>query len=59
MAELKPCPFCGSEATIVEMDESWYWEWEVYCPECHATFREHFETKAEATEAWNRRTKNG
>lgn len=37
MAELKSCPFCGKEA-VVEMDEDWYWEWNVYCPECLATF---------------------
>lgn len=57
MAELKSCPFCGEKA-VVEMDEGWYWEWNVYCSECGIHFPNHFETKEEAIEAWNRRVDN-
>ena len=53
MAELKPCPFCGGEA-ILDMDESWYWEWQVFCPHCEAT-QGHFINEQAAREAWNRR----
>lgn len=53
MIKLKPCPFCGGEA-IVEMDESWYWEWHTYCPQCF-TDRGHFNSKYEAIDAWNTR----
>jgi Lar family restriction alleviation protein len=53
MPELKRCPFCGGQG-VVEMDESWYWEYEAYCMNCTATLG-HFNTKAEAIEAWNTR----
>lgn len=53
MVELKPCPFCGGNA-VVDMDESWYWEYKAYCALCGVSM-EYFETKKEAVEAWNRR----
>lgn len=54
MAEkLKPCPFCGGEA-VVDMDESWFWEWEVFCIKCGCALG-HFDTEEEAIERWNRR----
>jgi len=58
MPELKPCPFCGGEA-IAEMNENWYWEYEVYCTKCGATFQTSFDTEEEAVKAWNRRADNG
>ena len=51
--ELKKCPFCGGEA-IVDMDESWYWKWEVLCIKCDCTLG-HFNHKEEAIKAWNKR----
>lgn len=51
--KLKQCPFCGSEP-ILEMDESWYWNYHIFCPECNIT-TEYFETANEAKQAWNRR----
>lgn len=50
---LLPCPFCGGEAAV-EMDESWYWEWEAYCLNCHASLG-HFTSKEEAITVWNTR----
>ena len=61
MAELKPCPFCGSNAFIAE------WNYDlapgnvlthcVECNGCHSTTLE-YGTEEEAIEAWNRRTDN-
>ena len=53
MKELKPCPFCGGEAEI-EMDESWYWNYHVFCQECKIG-TDYYETADEARQAWNRR----
>ena len=53
MTELKPCPFCGGVAKILEH----YWDVEVYCIECQASNRG--DSKAEAIEAWNRRAEDG
>ena len=54
MAELKPCPFCGSEAA-----RSWgvLDSHEVYCIGCHATIKR--DGMEEAIEAWNRRASDG
>ncbi len=54
--ELKPCPFCGGEAKIVN-DE----EFEVFfaiCKHCNASTRL-FDDEVVAIEAWNRRVDNG
>ena len=51
--KLKPCPFCGGVAKILEH----YWDVEVYCIECQASNRG--DSKAEAIEAWNRRAEDG
>ena len=40
---------------IVEVDESWFWEWEAHCVNCSVTLG-HFNTKEEAITAWNTRT---
>ena len=53
MAELKPCPFCGGEATIGWFFDCYY----AYCINCHAEIR--LEGRAEAIEAWNRRAEDG
>ena len=51
---LKPCPFCGStNISVVEAGirtDIWF----VQCEDCTATFP-HFDSKAEAVMAWNRR----
>lgn len=63
MAELKPCPFCGSN----QLDIFYYDPFDGYqgncgsyvilCPRCRARVK--YETKAEAIEAWNRRAEDG
>lgn len=57
MSELKPCPFCGgtdiSCADAGRKTDVWF----IQCEDCFATFP-HFDSKAEAIEAWNRRADN-
>ena len=63
MAELKPCPFCGGEARLIEESISMWsripHDFAVVCKNCHASIRQYFRTEAEAIEAWNRRVDNG
>lgn len=58
MADLKPCPFCGSTRIFVEPDEygsggQWISPIHVGCSDCKA--EQTGETKTEAFERWNRR----
>lgn len=58
MSDLKPCPFCGNEYSLMsgEMAEGSYMLQPgfVFCCECGAEISE-CKTEAEAIEAWNRR----
>lgn len=57
MNDLKPCPFCGSEAEIIDYKDE-YLEQIVTCRNsfCKVNPNTHFfETREEAIEAWNRR----
>ena len=61
MTELKPCPFCGGKARIVENDPfgSQRKEFRCYgviCNGCDAHFWKN--TEEEAIDAWNRRADN-
>lgn len=56
MPELKPCPFCGGEAELLN---SLYGEWIVRCPDCEGMVEKWRETEEEAAEQWNRRADNG
>lgn len=61
MAELKPCPFCGGKARIIQSDpllkgKKEFFIYNVACLECSATVRKC--TEEEAVEAWNRRNKD-
>lgn len=53
--ELKSCPFCGGEN--IDFFSQGAIAWFVQCDDCGATFP-HFDSKAEAIEAWNRRADN-
>lgn len=54
MEELKPCPFCGSEAKFTEPYKNIY---VVSCPNC-GVGSAIFSNLGEAIEAWNRRYKD-
>lgn len=58
MIELKPCPFCGNSAFVVEydytVDNGYIPLYVVECNGCHATTFE-YDTEEEAAAAWNRR----
>ena len=62
MAEIKPCPFCGSIATdygknLNEKELQAKRIWNLCCVQCGAG-TDYFETTKEAIEAWNRRADN-
>ena len=62
MAEkLKPCPFCGGKAKLVNIDASGEQGEEnpivVHCTQCFAK-TDWFGREWEAIDAWNRRTSN-
>lgn len=49
---LKPCPFCGGEAWVIQILENLY---AVECRKCWTRIGTYQPTKAKAIEAWNRR----
>ena len=55
MAELKPCPFCGSEAEIVPINSN---QWIACCTneDCPIYYGLAFHTREKAKEWWNTRT---
>lgn len=56
MAELKPCPFCGGHATVVEhIYYGFQNRYGVVCLECYAETRQFLHSKDSAKDAWNRR----
>lgn len=70
MDKLKPCPFCGGEATIAQFEPRLHrpisnHPYAVYCPNCDLLFGwdtdygGEFDTVEEAIAAWNRRYKEG
>ena len=54
--ELKPCPFCGPGAEMLNYSEH---EWLVHCPACDGLVERWRETEKEATEHGNRRANDG
>ena len=53
---LKPCPFCGGEADVIEhrfylLDSSYG----LCCKECKAETYQFYESEEKAIDAWNRR----
>lgn len=56
MTELKPCPFCGSEAYVIIRDVDDWTPW-IRCKGCGVE-TDCFDSAEEAIEAWNRRVDN-
>ena len=56
MMELKPCPFCGGEARIINVGTLGVW-CSALCvnPECGCDWGVYYPTEAEAATAWNTR----
>lgn len=52
MEKLKPCPFCGGEARVMDMG---YPHW-VYCTKCGAKVHGRTNDEKDSIEAWNRRS---
>ena len=67
MIKLKPCPFCGHCAHVMELKSSTSTRYFVACgnsmgkciASAHWVFGEFYMSKEEAAEAWNRRVDNG
>lgn len=63
--DLKPCPFCGSEAqresnNSYNGDAMYDFMWfAVYCPKCGCAATPRYQTANEAIDAWNRRVETG
>lgn len=58
MAELKPCPFCGGNATVVEhIYYGFQNKYGVVCLECYAETGQFMCSKDLAEDAWNRRAR--
>ena len=55
MYELKPCPFCGSEAEIVVASYHGRDIFGVQCPRCGVKTEQNYIAKVGAIGAWNRR----
>lgn len=69
MSEIKPCPFCGGNGSVVydSGNEVWNKSWSVGCTKCSIQFKElgsnswrsvkaeDDAAKAKAIAAWNRR----
>ena len=56
LIDLKPCPFCGGEADVIEhlfhrLDSSYG----LQCKKCKAETYQFYESEEKAIEAWNRR----
>lgn len=54
MTELKPCPFCGGSARVLELNGFYQHTHFVSCDTCNAA-GDTRETEEAAIEAWNRR----
>lgn len=55
MNELKKCPFCGSEAIVIDLGMYEVSRHKVECKKCKAQTTSHIGRDSEAIAAWNRR----
>ena len=63
MPELKPCPFCGHTAHVIQLKQSAYYiacgnSVERCIASAHWVFGSFYLNKADAIESWNRRANN-
>lgn len=67
MTELKPCPFCGGEATPLYCEHGDRYTSNIYypskrgtikCKSCEITLPRVYSKVSKAVEAWNRRVDN-
>lgn len=52
--KLKPCPFCGGQASVLTRGEITFF---ARCSKCYATIDGFFKTEEMAIESWNRRVR--
>lgn len=55
MDELKPCPFCGNEASTHAIQVNQHIKFEVCCDKCFASMDHFYKSQEEAIRDWNRR----
>lgn len=62
MSEIMPCPFCGSNAKIIDgemqLGGDYYPHWEIHCTGCPALmmgYHTNDEAKEEIINNWNKR----
>lgn len=53
---LKPCPFCGGEADVIEHIFEIDSTYGLQCKKCKAKTYQFYESEEKAIESWNRRT---
>lgn len=56
MTDLKPCPFCGSDAVLNDYSGREYSCYYVQCPKCHIGTEVKYSETA-VVKIWNRRVK--
>ena len=55
MSDLKPCPFCGSKASMLYLSDLEGVMWFVCCPSCGIGQQLDYKSEEDAAEVWNRR----
>ena len=60
-SKLKPCPFCGSRAKLLRLENGTLCVYTVHClgARCVGNYNEAHLTPEKAISAWNRKSKRG